>query len=188
MARAIKWTRELTITTVALTNAPIYLQKCSYTFAKRYFDCFVLLHFLPSSCLPAFLCPRLVGAVMSSTPSRLKHAHCRKKHYPSSTYLTHVWQRTAGHKAIGHTGRELDRRGWYTNRHVRLGCRWWKRRCGRCRAGCRGRWWAPSTGPTFTWRWQLRDKGDSGGREPSVCQTAQDEWGWTGSRTGFRAC
>ncbi|KAK2862747.1 hypothetical protein Q5P01_002280 [Channa striata] len=33
---------------------------------------------------------RLVGAVMSSTPSRLKHPHCRKKHYPSSTYLTHV--------------------------------------------------------------------------------------------------
>ncbi|KAI3376559.1 hypothetical protein L3Q82_017012, partial [Scortum barcoo] len=32
----------------------------------------------------------LVGAVMSSTPSRLKHPHCRKKHYPSSTYLTHV--------------------------------------------------------------------------------------------------
>lgn len=38
---------------------------------------------------------------MSSTPNRLKHPHCRKKHYPSSTYLTHVWQPTAGHKAFG---------------------------------------------------------------------------------------
>ncbi|CAB1428663.1 unnamed protein product [Pleuronectes platessa] len=33
---------------------------------------------------------RLVGAVMSATLNRLKHPHCRKKHYPSSTYLTHV--------------------------------------------------------------------------------------------------
>lgn len=43
---------------------------------------------IPSLYLCIFL--RLLSAVMSSTPSRLKQSHCRKKHYPSSTYLTHV--------------------------------------------------------------------------------------------------
>lgn len=37
-----------------------------------------------------FFFPRLLSAVMSSTPSRLQQSHCRRKHYPSSTYLTHV--------------------------------------------------------------------------------------------------
>lgn len=35
---------------------------------------------------------RLLLVVMYPTLSRHKHPHCRRKHYPSSTYLTHVWQ------------------------------------------------------------------------------------------------
>ncbi|RVE60694.1 hypothetical protein OJAV_G00183470 [Oryzias javanicus] len=33
---------------------------------------------------------RRSGVVMSTNPRRLKHPHCKRKHYPSSTYITHV--------------------------------------------------------------------------------------------------